>query len=209
MTASSCLSWCGSISAGWSSSWAPGAGLWSGLQSLWEDTGSGTTLADSLFYVLPTQAVGEPPLFLASSIFFAIKDAIRAARTQHGGDNAKQLFQLDSPATPEKIRNACVDQFTTLVRYFAKLPFTQGRTGDDWQTCREGSTGLSHPGSLGLRTAFTEPSGTPSWPCKRIMNTRFEVAACRWAALAAGGLRGVRTVHRFHFQLAAGDGYIS
>lgn len=110
----------------------PGVGLWSGLQSLWEDTGSGTTLADSLFYVLPTQAVGEPPLFLASSIFFAIKDAIRAARTQHGGDNAKQLFQLDSPATPEKIRNACVDQFTTLVRYFAKLPFTQERTGADW-----------------------------------------------------------------------------
>lgn len=102
----------------------PGVGLWSGLQSLWEDTGSVTTLADSLFYVLPIQAVGEPPLFLASSIFFAIKDAIRAARAQHGGDNAKQLFQLDSPATPEKIRNACVDQFTTLVRYFPQTPIS-------------------------------------------------------------------------------------
>ncbi|KAM7325082.1 xanthine dehydrogenase/oxidase [Alexandromys fortis] len=64
--------------------------------------------------IYASKAVGEPPLFLASSIFFAIKDAIRAARAQHGGDNAKQLFQLDSPATPEKIRNACVDQFTTL-----------------------------------------------------------------------------------------------
>ncbi|MEJ1287177.1 hypothetical protein NN561_018192 [Cricetulus griseus] len=64
--------------------------------------------------IYASKAVGEPPLFLASSIFFAIKDAIRAARAQHGGDNAKQLFQLNSPATPEKIRNACVDQFTTL-----------------------------------------------------------------------------------------------
>lgn len=73
-----------------------------------------------ILYSLSIQAVGEPPLFLASSIFFAIKDAIRAARAQHG-DNAKQLFQLDSPATPEKIRNACVDQFTTLVGYFNQL----------------------------------------------------------------------------------------
>ncbi|XP_021073324.1 xanthine dehydrogenase/oxidase [Mus pahari] len=64
--------------------------------------------------IYASKAVGEPPLFLASSIFFAIKDAILAARAQHGDSNAKQLFQLDSPATPEKIRNACVDQFTTL-----------------------------------------------------------------------------------------------
>ncbi|XP_028634835.1 xanthine dehydrogenase/oxidase [Grammomys surdaster] len=63
--------------------------------------------------IYASKAVGEPPLFLASSIFFAIKDAIRAARAQRD-NNAKQLFQLDSPATPEKIRNACVDQFTTL-----------------------------------------------------------------------------------------------
>ncbi|XP_055483476.1 xanthine dehydrogenase/oxidase [Psammomys obesus] len=64
--------------------------------------------------IYASKAVGEPPLFLASSIFFAIKDAIHAARAQRGGSNAKQLFRLDSPATPEKIRNACVDQFTTL-----------------------------------------------------------------------------------------------
>uniref|UniRef100_A0A5F8HK87 xanthine dehydrogenase n=1 Tax=Monodelphis domestica TaxID=13616 RepID=A0A5F8HK87_MONDO len=60
------------------------------------------------------RAVGEPPLFLASSIFFAIKDAICAARAQHADFKMKELFQLDSPATPEKIRNACVDKFTTL-----------------------------------------------------------------------------------------------
>lgn len=75
----------------------------------------GAPLSDSLSPALSTQAVGEPPLFLAASIFFAIKDAIRAARAQHTDHGPKELFRLDSPATPEKIRNACVDKFTTLV----------------------------------------------------------------------------------------------
>ncbi|XP_066863023.1 xanthine dehydrogenase/oxidase [Kogia breviceps] len=64
--------------------------------------------------IYASKAVGEPPLFLGASIFFAIKDAIRAARAQHTDNNMKELFRLDSPATPEKIRNACVDEFTTL-----------------------------------------------------------------------------------------------
>ncbi|XP_021109354.1 xanthine dehydrogenase/oxidase isoform X3 [Heterocephalus glaber] len=64
--------------------------------------------------IYASKAVGEPPLFLAASIFFAIKDAISAARAQRSDYNSKQLFRLDSPATPEKIRNACGDQFTTL-----------------------------------------------------------------------------------------------
>uniref|UniRef100_A0A8D1F3Y3 FAD-binding PCMH-type domain-containing protein n=1 Tax=Sus scrofa TaxID=9823 RepID=A0A8D1F3Y3_PIG len=65
--------------------------------------------------IYASKAVGEPPLFLGASIFFAIKDAIRAARVQHTDNNTKELFRLDSPATPEKIRNACVDKFTSLV----------------------------------------------------------------------------------------------
>ncbi|XP_039081479.1 xanthine dehydrogenase/oxidase-like [Hyaena hyaena] len=60
------------------------------------------------------QAVGEPPLFLAASIFFAIQDAIHAARAGNTDYKMKKHFRLDSPATPEKIRNACVDKFTTL-----------------------------------------------------------------------------------------------
>lgn len=64
--------------------------------------------------IYASKAVGEPPLFLGASIFFAIKDAIRAARAQHTDNKIKELFRLDSPATPEKIRNACVDKFTTL-----------------------------------------------------------------------------------------------
>ncbi|KAH7315284.1 hypothetical protein KP509_21G042700 [Ceratopteris richardii] len=56
-----------------------------------------------------SKAVGEPPLFLASSVFFAIKDAIMSARTDHGHHG---FFVLDSPATPERIRMACADEFT-------------------------------------------------------------------------------------------------
>lgn len=56
-----------------------------------------------------SKAVGEPPFFLASAVFFAIKDAVAAARAEEGHD---EWFPLDSPATPERIRMACVDQFT-------------------------------------------------------------------------------------------------
>ncbi|KAK1171408.1 xanthine dehydrogenase/oxidase isoform X1 [Acipenser oxyrinchus oxyrinchus] len=61
--------------------------------------------------IYSSKAVGEPPLFLASSVFFAIKDAIYAARTESG---LRGPFRLDSPATPERIRTACADKFTKL-----------------------------------------------------------------------------------------------
>ena len=59
------------------------------------------------------QAVGEPPLFLGSSIVFAIKDAIKAARKKNGYDPGD--FRLDSPATSAKIRMACQDNITAKV----------------------------------------------------------------------------------------------
>ncbi|OCT79499.1 hypothetical protein XELAEV_18026309mg [Xenopus laevis] len=61
--------------------------------------------------IYSSKAVGEPPLFLSSSIFFAIKEAITAARAE---SRITGPFRLDSPATPERIRNACVDDFTKL-----------------------------------------------------------------------------------------------
>lgn len=58
------------------------------------------------------QGIGEPPVFLASTIFFAIKEAVAAARRERGlGDS----FPLSSPATAERIRMACEDQFTEMV----------------------------------------------------------------------------------------------
>lgn len=53
-----------------------------------------------------SKAIGEPPLFLASSVFFAIRDAIGAARRQRG---LNDFFELDSPASVERIRMACTD----------------------------------------------------------------------------------------------------
>ena len=64
-------------------------------------------------YVLLLQAVGEPPLFLAASVFFAIQNAIRAAREDAG---ESRTFAMDSPATCERIRMACVDHLTKQVR---------------------------------------------------------------------------------------------
>ncbi|KAM4041887.1 xanthine dehydrogenase/oxidase [Anomaloglossus baeobatrachus] len=61
--------------------------------------------------IYSSKAIGEPPLFLSASIFYAIKDAIMSARAESG---ITGTFRLDSPATPERIRNACVDQFTKL-----------------------------------------------------------------------------------------------
>ena len=56
-----------------------------------------------------SKGIGEPPLFLASSVFFAIKDAITAARKERGLD---LIFKLDAPATAERIRMACEDEIT-------------------------------------------------------------------------------------------------
>ncbi|XP_017011536.2 xanthine dehydrogenase-like [Drosophila takahashii] len=62
--------------------------------------------------VYSSKAVGEPPLFIGSSVFFAIKEAIAAAREDEGlsGD-----FPLEAPATSARIRMACQDKFTNLV----------------------------------------------------------------------------------------------
>lgn len=45
------------------------------------------------------QAVGEPPFFMASSAFFAIKDAVASARKDHGEAG---YFRLNSPASSER-----------------------------------------------------------------------------------------------------------
>ncbi|XP_043271749.1 xanthine dehydrogenase isoform X2 [Venturia canescens] len=60
--------------------------------------------------VYSSKAVGEPPLFLACSAFFAIKEAIKAARNDA---NITRLFRLDSPATAARIRMGCTDHLTT------------------------------------------------------------------------------------------------
>ena len=71
----------------------------------------GETLGDRAEHVpenpnnlFSSKEVGEPPLVLASSVFFALKAAIRASRLERGLDG---LFRLDAPATVQEVRRAC------------------------------------------------------------------------------------------------------
>ncbi len=58
------------------------------------------------FAVHSSKAVGEPPFFLGCSVFFALRDAIKAAREEKGVVGS---FELRMPATSERIRMACLD----------------------------------------------------------------------------------------------------
>lgn len=53
-----------------------------------------------------SRGVGEPPLFMGSTVFFAIRDALKAARNEWGDTG---VLSLRSPATPERIRISCSD----------------------------------------------------------------------------------------------------
>jgi len=84
-----------------------------------------------------SKGIGEPPLFLSASVFWAIKHAVYAARLDshsersgttsntvaaqhaehdhhHHHESVKGLdyFRFDSPATCERIRIGCEDRFT-------------------------------------------------------------------------------------------------
>ncbi|CAN0042171.1 unnamed protein product [Laminaria digitata] len=54
---------------------------------------------NNAFAVHSSKAVGEPPFFMASSAFFAIKDAVASARRDHGEAG---YFLLNSPASSER-----------------------------------------------------------------------------------------------------------
>ncbi|XP_064390120.1 xanthine dehydrogenase/oxidase-like isoform X2 [Halichondria panicea] len=58
--------------------------------------------------IFSSKAVGEPPLFLAASVLFALREAVTAARAESG---VSGYYRLDSPATCERIRMACQDKF--------------------------------------------------------------------------------------------------
>lgn len=64
--------------------------------------------------VCSSKAVGEPPLFMASAVFFAIKEAIIASRKTK---NLGAEFEFNIPATSARIRMACNDKFTKEVNY--------------------------------------------------------------------------------------------
>lgn len=78
-----------------------------------------------------SRGVGEPPLFMGSAVFFAVRDALKAARGMYGvkartvadGDVDSEedgLLRLESPATTERIRLACVDPIMQRARVLPK-----------------------------------------------------------------------------------------
>ncbi|XP_040828095.1 aldehyde oxidase 4 [Ochotona curzoniae] len=62
--------------------------------------------------IYSSKGLGEAGMFMGCSVFFAIYDAIAAARRERGLTNT---FTLSSPATPELIRMTCMDQFTDMI----------------------------------------------------------------------------------------------
>ncbi|CAD6923331.1 unnamed protein product [Tilletia controversa] len=58
-----------------------------------------------------SKGIGEPPLFLGASAFFALKNAIASVRADNG--LPAEPFHLRSPATVERIRLACGDSLVT------------------------------------------------------------------------------------------------
>jgi xanthine dehydrogenase/oxidase len=62
--------------------------------------------------VLSSKEVGEPPLVLSSSVFFAVKAAIRASRLERGRSG---LFRFDAPATVQEVQRVCDVQTSDFV----------------------------------------------------------------------------------------------
>jgi len=57
--------------------------------------------------LLSSKEVGEPPLVLATTVYFAVKHAVLAARRDRGLDG---WFRMDSPATVYTVQAACAEE---------------------------------------------------------------------------------------------------
>ncbi|XP_031224701.1 aldehyde oxidase 2 [Mastomys coucha] len=68
--------------------------------------------SQTLLTLYSSKGLGESGMFLGSSVFFAIADAVAAARRQR---DIAEDFTVRSPATPERVRMACADRFTDMI----------------------------------------------------------------------------------------------
>ena len=84
---------------------------------------------DNPFAVHSSKAIGEPPFFLGCSVFFALKDAIVAARKENGFEGN---FELRMPATSERIRMSCLDSFAK--ESIESIGLKEGSTLEQFQT---------------------------------------------------------------------------
>uniref|UniRef100_A0A8D0GBI8 FAD-binding PCMH-type domain-containing protein n=1 Tax=Sphenodon punctatus TaxID=8508 RepID=A0A8D0GBI8_SPHPU len=62
--------------------------------------------------IYSSKGMGEAGVFMGSTVFFAIRDAVAAVRKERG---LSENFTLDSPLTIERIRMACADDFTAMI----------------------------------------------------------------------------------------------
>ncbi|KAF1842806.1 xanthine dehydrogenase/oxidase [Cucurbitaria berberidis CBS 394.84] len=65
--------------------------------------------------VQSSKGIGEPPLFMGSTVFFALREAIKAARIMNG-KSVTDGWGLDSPATSERLRLAVGDELVDRAR---------------------------------------------------------------------------------------------
>ncbi|EED24430.1 xanthine dehydrogenase HxA, putative [Talaromyces stipitatus ATCC 10500] len=72
---------------------------------------------ENLRTIQRSRGVGEPPLFMGSAVFFAIRDALKSARKEWG---VTDVLRLESPATPERIRVSCADPIVERARVVPK-----------------------------------------------------------------------------------------
>ncbi|KAG9188127.1 xanthine dehydrogenase/oxidase [Alternaria panax] len=69
--------------------------------------------------VQSSKGIGEPPLFLGSTVFFALREAVMAARKMNGKKDDGG-WNLDSPATCERLRLAVGDDLVDRARAVRK-----------------------------------------------------------------------------------------
>ncbi|ORX66053.1 xanthine dehydrogenase [Linderina pennispora] len=63
--------------------------------------------------IFSSKGIGEPPLFLGASVFYALRDAVSAARKH---SDVTETLHLESPATAEDLRLACEDELVQMAR---------------------------------------------------------------------------------------------
>jgi xanthine dehydrogenase/oxidase len=76
--------------------------------------------------VQSSKGIGEPPLFLGSTVFFALREAVKAAREMNGATVVPGEWNFDSPATCERLRLAVGDNLVErarVVRREGEVPF--------------------------------------------------------------------------------------
>jgi xanthine dehydrogenase/oxidase len=69
---------------------------------------------DNPFAVHSSKAIGEPPFYLGTCVFYAIKDAIRSVRKE--GGETEEYFEMRMPATSERIRLYSNDELSKMAK---------------------------------------------------------------------------------------------